>query len=93
MKKIVLDAEFPTLNPSIIKDTHGDTILKNTKEGDLVTVATMAKFLKTQPQTVDYVMKSLMSGGYFESLGFKNIPHSSGRRVRSLVYRRTNKTS
>ena len=93
MKKIILDTEFPTLNPKTIKDTHGDMILKHTKNGDLVTISEMAKFLKTPNQTVDYVIKVLVADGYFESMGFKSLPHPSGRRVKALVYRRIDKAS
>ena len=88
-----MDTEFPTLNPKSIKDTHGDMVLKHTKAGDLLTISQIAKFLKTPPQTIDYVMKILVTDGYFENMGFKSLPHPSGRRVKALVYRRIAKAS
>ena len=93
MKKIILDTEFPTLNPKTIKDTHGDMILKHTKDGDLVTIRQISNFLKTPPQTIDYVMRVLVADGHFENMGFKSLPHPSGRRVKALVYRRIDKAS
>lgn len=84
--------DLPTLSPLEIEETYGDRILNHTKKGDLVSNSQLARYLNTAPQTVDYILKHLTFEGYFVSMGLKNITQKSGRKVKSLVYRRTDKT-